>query len=293
MRGWIRGLGTGLLLALAGAAQADGPIDVTAENWADVVAIEIENGRPMPAVSAYDPAFNLRTAYAVQRALVERLYHGKPVGGYKAGFTSAAAQKKYYLRAPVSGVLPGAGRLASGAVVDAGKFRKLMVEIEFGYVLLSPIRRKMTSIADLRTYISAVVPAIELPDVDFEKPNSLIGLDIVATNIAARAYIIGKPLPLRDMNEVNALKVTLSHDGKPIDEGLGSNALGNQLEALRWLVNHLVERGETLLPGQVLITGALGKINPGLPGHYVADYGGKGQITFEVKAAPAKPAAKP
>ena len=44
----------------------------------------------MPAVSAYDPAFNLRTAYAVQHALVERLYHGKPVGGYKAVLTAAA-----------------------------------------------------------------------------------------------------------------------------------------------------------------------------------------------------------
>lgn len=271
-----------LVAALAaGPACAD---DVAAENWADVIAIELAHGRPMPALSAYDPDFRLDTAYAVQRALVESLYGGQPIGGYKAGFTSKTAQNKYYLREPVSGVLPGKGRLANGAVVEAAKFKKLMVEIEFGFVLRSAIRRRMKSINDLKTYIASVVPAIELPDLDYEKPHLLIGLDIVATNIAARSYIIGKPLVLRDLTEVNSLKATLTHEGKQIDEGAATNALGNQLEAVYWLVNHLVDQGHTLYAGQVLLTGALGKINPGEPGHYRADYGGRAAIEFEIKA---------
>ncbi len=258
--------------------------DVASENWADIVVIELAQGRPMPALSSYDPDFSLDAAYAVQRALVERLYGNRAIGGYKAGFTSKAAQLKYYLRAPVSGVLPGDGRLSDGAIVDLAKFKKLMIEVEIGFILRSPIRRPMKSIADLKTYVSSAVPAIELPDLNYEKPHNLIGLDIVATNVAARSYIVGKPLALRDLGEVNGFKINLTHDGKSIDQGLATNALGNQLEALRWLVNHLLERGYPLDPGQVLITGVLGKINPGLPGHYRAEFGPRSTIEFDVKA---------
>jgi 2-keto-4-pentenoate hydratase len=45
----------------------------------------------------------------------------------------------------------------------------------------------------------------------------------------------------------------------------------------------MIEQGWPIEPGNILLTGALGKMLPGKPGKYVADYGSFGKIIFEVK----------
>lgn len=260
--------------------------DGAAADWAEVIRTEVAAGRPMPALSLYDAELDLQAAYAVQRALVEEL---RPIGGYKAGFTSQAARSKVGLRHPIAGVLPARGRLYDHAVVRADAFERLMVEVEIGFVLRSPILRPMKSVADLTTYLGAAVPAIELPDLNYENPAGLNGRDLVATNIAAHSYLLGAPFVLDDFAELNALDVTLFRDDVQIDRGRGANAMGDQLQALLWLVNDLVARRWPLLPGHVLITGTLGQINPGRPGRYRADFGGRASLNFTIEAPAAAP----
>ena len=45
----------------------------------------------------------------------------------------------------------------------------------------------------------------------------------------------------------------------------------------------MIKQGWRLEPGYIVITGALGKMLPGKPGKYVADYGSFGKIAFEIK----------
>ena len=56
-----------------------------------------------------------------------------------------------------------------------------------------------------------------------------------------------------------------------------------QKELLMWLINNRLENGWEIKPGQLLITGAMKKINTGKPGMYEADYGRFGKINFEVR----------
>jgi 2-keto-4-pentenoate hydratase len=72
-------------------------------------------------------------------------------------------------------------------------------------------------------------------------------------------------------------------DEQEVNRGKGTDALGDQWKAAVWLVNTMVESGWKMEPGHVVITGALGKMIPGRPGKYVADYGGFGKISFEIK----------
>ena len=51
-------------------------------------------------------------------------------------------------------------------------------------------------------------------------------------------------------------------------------------------MNHLHANGWPLEAGQMLITGTLGQINPGLPGHYEALYGETARVAFDIVAAP-------
>ncbi|MEQ8230133.1 MAG: hypothetical protein RLW61_23325 [Gammaproteobacteria bacterium] len=282
-----------LLLVLAGASIASPAQDASADGWADILRRELARGVPLPRLSTLVPDLDLALAYAIQESFVaaERIERG--IGGYKAGFTNAPAQARFGLDAPVHGVLYADGERHDGAAIDLAGFARPMVELEIGFRLLSAIRRPMKSVADLRTYVSDVVPAVELPDLHYDEFDQLNGLDIVATNIASRAYVVGKPLPLAGLDTVNELAVALYHDGELIDEGHARNAMGDQLEALLWLVNRVQAAGWPLEPGQLLITGTLGRINPAAPGRYRAEYRAAGAargaleftLTGEVQAS--------
>ncbi len=97
---------------------------------------------------------------------------------------------------------------------------------------------------------------------------------------------MGEPFALRDLAEVNQLEVVLYRDDQQIDRGEARNAAGDQLEALLWLVNHLQVAGWPLEPGHVLITGALGKINPGVAGRYRAVYSPEVVLDFQIAGPP-------
>lgn len=256
-------------------------VHADADAWAAIIIEETRRGAPMPALSMYGARLDVQSAYEIQRVVVEQALKMRDIGGYKGGFTGAASREKFNLDGPIAGVLFADGRLADGAEVRRHTYKRLMVEIEIGFVLRSSITRRMNSIADLKTYVSHAVPAVELPDLNYEDIQALSGLDVLATNMAAAAYLVGEPFHLSDLAEVNALEATLYRDGEPIDQGRTTNALGDQLRALLWLVNTLIEQGWPLRPGQVLLTGSLGNINPGLPGSYRADYG-RAELHFTI-----------
>lgn len=270
-----RALLLGSVLAFAPGALAD------PDGWAQVIVEETRANGAMPVLSVYDPGIDLPFAYAIQRALVELRVDGTAIAGYKAGFTAPGSGGRFGLAGPVSGVLFANGRLGEGAVLDRGELPRLMVELEIAFELRSAITRPMRSVDDLVTYVRHAAPAVELPSLDYAPMDALTGVDVVATNVASGHYLVGAPFRLRDLREVNAIEARLFRDGEPIDAGPATAALGDQLEALRWLVNTLHEQGWPLEPGHVLLTGTLGRINPGEPGDYVADFG-RAKLAFRI-----------
>lgn len=278
-----------LLLGLCGpAAQA---VDGSADDWADIVQLELAHGQPMPLLSVYYDQLNRDSAYDIQHALVtHELRKKRSIGGYKAGFTNAALRERFHYKEPISGVLFADGAFKDGAEIDGGLFKKPMLEVEIGYVLRSPITRKLHSVADLKTYIRHALPAVEIPDLNYTNVGGLNAYDIIATNVSSSHYVVGEPFVLKDLAEVNGIRVALYRDEQVVDTGAAGDALGNQLEALLWLVNDAYSHGWQLQAGQLLITGTLGKMNPGMPGSYRADYGLGRTLSFVLK--PAAPAAQ-
>ena len=285
-----------LLVVLSAAGIVVHAQDAGADGWADVLRREQARGEPLPRLSQLVSDLDLDLAYAIQEALVAAERIERAVGGYKAGFTAAPSRARFGLDGPVSGVLFADGEHQDGAVIDLAGFARPMVELEIGFRLRSAIRRPMKSVEDLLTYVREAVPAVELPDLDYDDLDRLTGLDVVATNIASADYVVGKPFVLPGIETVNELDAALYRDDEHIDGGAARNAMGNQLEALLWLVNHLHAAGWPLEPGQLLITGTLGRINPAAPGHYRAEYrAGErryGRLEFTLAGGAAQASAK-
>ncbi len=238
--------------------------------------------QPIPVLSATMPELDVKTAYAIQKAYLQKRLETDKIGGFKAGLTTPAAQERFGVNTPVTGVLFASGKIADGANVDSAAFRGLMLETEIGFVLGEAITQPVKDVAELQTKVRGVFPAIELPEMGFADMKQLKGVDIIAADVSAVRFIVGAEQAFSGQ-DLNAVTVTLTLNDEIVNTGVGSEALGDQWQAALWLVNSMIEQGWTMEPGHVLMTGALGKMIPGKPGKYVADYGTFGKVAFDVK----------
>ena len=207
----------------------------------------------------------LEDAYAMQADLVQAV-SGGAIAGYKAGLTAAAGQAQFGIDHPLIGALYASGRLQSGASFASGP--GVMLECEIGILI------------DASGAATTAGPVIEVPRTGFASPEDATGIGMAACNIAADRFIVGEQQQLRD--DYESLDVTLTRDGETVTQGCLDEALGGPLPALEWMTSLTRELGLPLADGMLMITGAVGGIQPAQPGEYVADYGVLGKITFTV-----------
>ena len=248
---------------------------------ADLLSAADATDQAIPVLSARAPDLDVAAAYRVQRAYVRRRLADDQIAGFKAGLTSQASQRRFGVTSPAAGVLLASGRRRTAAEIKASRFHLLMIETEIGFVVGERIAEPLEDVSALRERLRGVVPAIELPDLGFADMKKLKGVDIIAANVSAAEFIVGDERSLEGLDP-NQVAVTLTLDGKATGRGVGSDAMGDQWKAARWLVNTIVRHGWEIEPGAVLLTGALGKMLPGKPGTYSADFGALGTIAFEV-----------
>lgn len=223
---------------------------------------------------------SMSDAYDIQRALVKEKLISDRIVGFKAGLTTHVAQSSLAINRPIFGVLLRSGDFSKNPAFSLKHFHHLTVEIELGFVTKQPIKKTIQSVEELKHYIGSVVPVIELPDIGF-KNSHFNTIDLVANNTGFAAYLMDdKPNWVND--DINSLTVTLFKNGAVVSQGQGKDALGDQWEALRWLVNQVLANGWTIDEGYLFITGALGEILPASPGTYRAQFNNEASIQFTV-----------
>jgi 2-keto-4-pentenoate hydratase len=245
----------------------------------DIQAIASGFARAQAANATYTPpsaalqrALTLPEAYAVQRAFVAVRGERGQVVGYKSAANAPALQQRLSLATPIVGALFANGARANGASVNVADFRTLLIETELGFRTAREIEAPVKSLAELRNAISTVTPMFELADPGFGRA-PMTGTDLVAANAASSGYVCGPALPALAV-DMNATRVRLTKDGTTLHEAEGRDLMGDQWEALRWLVNTVLAEGYAIEPGQLLMTGALGGAHPASPGRYRAEFGG-------------------
>jgi 2-keto-4-pentenoate hydratase len=202
--------------------------------------------------------------------------------GFKGALTSEPAKKKFGVDQALLAPLLKSGELADGASVEKKDFVMPMIENEVGYVAGMRIDKPVKDVAALKPLISEVFPAIEFPDFRYAQMANLRGPDLVADATGSCKHLVGKRVPASEVDVTN-LEVTMTFDGAEVNRGRSTDAMGDQWQALLWLVNGAIEQGWVIEPGYVFITGALGKMIPGKPGKYVGNYGALGSLSFTIK----------
>jgi 2-keto-4-pentenoate hydratase len=239
--------------------------------------------KPIPLPSSAIPDLTVKKAYDIQKEFVAKLIRdGGVIAGYKAGLTSPPAQKKFKAPGPVTGVLLKSMQIKDGTV-DSKPFSKMMLEVEIGYRLNRDIKTPTTP-ETVKSLVDEIMPAVEVPDLNFATFKGLAFTDIIADNVGARGFILGNPQPV-DKVDPNQVTGQLFMDGKALAPAVpGRAALGDQWKALSWSLNNVLANGGEIKKGMVVITGSLGKMYPGKPGSYKAVYtGGLDNLAFTVQ----------
>ena len=240
----------------------------TPQRVVDEIVTSWREHRPLPNI---DETLTTPEAYRVQtRSVRTRLQSATPAG-FKAGLTSAAAQARFKTNQPVAGVLFKEGERKSADTLRLSELRGLQVEVELAMRIGTTIDKPLADVAALREHIDGIAPALELPNIDYVNPQAIDMVDLIATNVSAANYILGDFVSARD-RDPNAVAVRLACNDQEVMSGTARDALGDQWQAALFLVNTMIEQGWKFEPGQILLTGALGRAIPAAAGRCVASY---------------------
>ena len=241
---------------------------------------DYQAGNPLPVATGERADLDLPAAYGIQHAYVAARLQSESIAGFKAGATAPGPQRAFGLSEPITGVLFASGARENGARIRLGDFRALMLEVELGFRLGRAITEAPRDVAALREAVSAVLPMVELAEIPFGGA-AFTGLDLIAANSASCAFMAGDEPAWRD-TDINAITVRFARDGEVLHEAPASDVMGDQWQALLWLVGRVLEQGYSLEPGHLLMTGSIGAAHPGKPGRYEADFGDFGRLAFQV-----------
>ncbi len=200
--------------------------------------------------------FALAEAYAVQDRLREALVaRGERVIGWKAGFTNKALQAAYACEEPVCGFLLASGVFPNRAEVPFARFASLVVEAEVAFVLKHDLAGPGVTPARALVAVEGAVPALEL--VDFRMSGKPVASDVVADGVFASAIVVGTPLTDVARLDLAVEGLVYELNGAVVATNAGAEVMGNPLNSLAWVANHLGARGLALKAGDLVMSGSV------------------------------------
>ena len=245
----------------------------TIQTIADQLIDARRSRRPVPPIRSQLPAGDIDAAYQVQRLNVARLEReGHRRVGRKIGLTSRAVQQQLGVDQPDFGVLFdfmdfGRSPFAVSALVAP------RIEAEFAFLVGRDIVAEELGPEDLAAHLDAVAASAEIVDSAIDRWDINI-VDTVADNASSGGFVVGPWQPyLRDI-DLPARKMRLTRNGEEVSSGVGAATLGDPLNAVSWLADVSVARGDPLHAGEIVLAGALGPMTALVAGDYVVEIDG-------------------
>ncbi len=243
---------------------------------------------PIKPLSVLHPDASLTDALAVQRSVVRVLSQSDRIIGFKSGPITSDPFDVNRPSGPATGVLFESGRSWASEPVELNleELGQSVIETELGFIVSRglDISTRISDVSQIKGAFESVVRVIEIPiDLKRRMNSDLTSIDLVAANIGSRRTVVASDGVSPDDFEPDRLTIRLTRDGKELHQLSGDSVEGGIWERMMVVVNRIVDQGYTLRSGDLVISGALGKVHPADPGTYIANYGDLGTIEFTIK----------
>lgn len=242
---------------------ADKPLNTAI---AEELYAALREGRTLPPIIGRHPQLTIDDAYAISlAALARRTADGEKVIGKKIGVTSKAVQDMLGVHQPDFGFLTDRMWIEGDIDIGANGLIQPRAEAEIGFILKDSLKGPCVTAEQVIAATEAIVPCFEIVDSRIE--NWQIGIvDTVADNASCGVFVLGEERADPRAHDLPNLRVTVTKNGAPLSEGLGSAVQGSPAEAVAWLANTLGRYGVTLNAGDVILSGSLVPLEPAIEG---------------------------
>lgn len=208
------------------------------------------------------PEMRMDDAYAVQNAIYRaKLAEGRKVIGWKIGLTSKAMQYALNINIPDSGILFDNMVFEHGGVVPADRFIQPRIESEIAFVLKAPLGGADVTRDEVIAATDYVAPSIEILDtrivrVDAETGETRTVFDTISDNAANAGIVLGPQRHAIDAFDLRWVGAITSRNGEVEETGLGAGVLNDPVESVVWLARRMAEYGQSIEPGQIILSGS-------------------------------------
>ncbi|WP_343630348.1 fumarylacetoacetate hydrolase family protein [Roseateles sp.] len=204
-------------------------------------------------LSDQHPDFDVETAYAVQRLLVQqRLRRGARRVGMKMGFTSVAKMRQMGVDQMIWGRLTDDMRLDEGGELALDRYVHPRAEPEIVFLLRKPLAGRVSA-AEAMAAVEAVAGGIEIIDSRYRDFRFHLA-DVVADNASSSGFLVGPLQPAS--TDVANLGIVMRVDGRVVQAGSSAAILGHPVRSLVAAARLAGEAGESLQPGDLVLAGA-------------------------------------
>lgn len=232
--------------------------DVFADAFLEIFESRQLSQRPELPLST----LSLDEAYAIQQLVIgRRIANGEEVVGYKVGCTSRAIRKQFGLNEPICGRLMQPHIFHGDTTLDWKNFHRPAVEPEFVLRMARDVSDLVGPEDSLLDFIDFVSPGIEVHHYDwwFGEPTVQ---ELIGSNGIHACVVIGDEKVSPHQFDWDLEGVGIFTNGELSDSGIGAEIMGGPMCSLRWLANHLLQRGELLQAGQIVIPGSAVSLVP-------------------------------
>ncbi|WP_053363376.1 fumarylacetoacetate hydrolase family protein [Bacillus sp. FJAT-27251] len=244
-------------------------------------AYEKHESIPVP-LSTQDPAMTIDDAYQIQLRRIEKATdEGSRITGKKIGLTSLAMQNLLGVDQPDYGHLFHSMEVPNGGTVSLSSLFQPKIEGEIAFVLKQDLTGPNVSVEDVLGATDYVVPAIEIVDSRI-KDWKIKLVDTVADNASCGLYVLGtNKVKISDV-DLKSVTMKLLKNNEVINEGSGTDVLGDPAFCVAWLANKLHEYGVSLKAGEVILSGALSAAVEAKPGdQFTASFSTLGEASVQ------------
>jgi 2-oxo-3-hexenedioate decarboxylase/2-keto-4-pentenoate hydratase len=200
-------------------------------------------------------------AYSIQSAvhrLIARSRYGE-VAGYKVGCATPVMQKYLGIRKPCFGALFAGTMYQSGVVLRHGAFFQVGIEgaiaVRLGRDLMAvdgPFDAHKVEDA-----VKMYLPAIEVVDNRYSDWATIDTPTLIADDFFAAACVLGEPISRHEVKDLASSAGVATVNGTEVGRCKGSDVMGHPLNALAWLANALIGKGDSLKVGDTVLLSGL------------------------------------
>lgn len=239
-------------------------------NYAQALYGALRARQTIAPLTSREASLTIDDAYHISRlVLARRLEDGEKLVGKKTGVTSKVVQQMLAVDQPDFGYLTDVMSFEDGAELPiSSQLIAPRAEGEIAFVLDRDLSGPGVTAAEVLAATAYVKPCFEVVDSRIADWKIKIQ-DTIADNASSGMYVLGHtPVSPRQLDFITCGMVVWKN-GEVLSTGAGAAALGSPLNCVAWLANTLGERGESLLAGEVILSGSLVPLEPVRPGDFM------------------------